>query len=426
MSKFKVMSACSGLILLAVACNTNQIEAPSDDHLIDTAVAATVTSLSSSPTETLDSIQPCPVEFTDPAAPALTSSESFPSQIQDYLNQGGSLDDLGQIMETNQLEPHEGLPYSRQDFTGDGMEDVVISILNGDGAQIAPAGTLLLFVCQDDQYQVAYSSPTSTELAAPFIRAAQDVNADGIPDLLTTREMCGAHTCSFEVNVLTWNEGALRSIFPDVTTDIPLPLVDLEGPQEDGTYEIVITGTGIASVGAGPFRPYSRIWSYDQGTGLFQLSETVQLDTNFRIHIVHDADQAVLDGEYEIALDLYARVINDDSLDDWAAGEEGARTLAAYATYRRLLTLLQLDQFEAARSELNLLTSTYPPETSGFGYAQLGQTLWDEFQATEDLAAACRAAQDYAQTNTQAILDPLYYGYANKTYVASDICPISG
>jgi hypothetical protein len=55
----------------------------------------------------------------------------------------------------------------------------------------------------------------------------------------------------------------------------------------------------------------------------------------------------------------------------------------------------------------------------------LAQTLWDEYQATGDLAAACQAAQDYAQQHSQSVLDTLYYGYANKTYVASDICPIS-
>ncbi|MGD8603174.1 MAG: hypothetical protein PVF49_01245 [Anaerolineales bacterium] len=427
MSKFRILSIFMLLILFSTACDATPTQTAGPDPIVDTAVAATVTALAPMSTEaaTADAVAPCPVETSNPPPPALSGPESFPSQIQAYLNQGGSLEELGQLMESHQLDPHEGLPFSQQDFTSDGLEDIAISILNGDGAQIAPAGSLLLFVCQHDQYQLAYTSPPSTELAAPFIRAAQDLNGDSIPDLLTTRETCGAHTCAFEVNVLSWQDGALRSIFPDVTTDIPLPFVDLEGPQENGTYNIVVTGSGIASAGAGPYRRFSKVWSYDPVSGLYHFANTYLHDSTYRIHFVHDADQAFLDGDLQTALDLYDRVIHDDSLDDWAAGEEGARTLAAYATYRRVLTFLRLGQNDAARAELNLLESSFPADTTGYAYVALAQSLWNQYLSGGDLTTACQAAQDYAQTHSQTILDPLYYGYANKTYVAGDICPIA-
>jgi hypothetical protein len=425
MPRIRVLIVLLSLSLVVAACDTGQVNPTTEDNVIETAVIATMTALPPAPTDTNAAVQPCPVEFANPALPALTSAAEFPSQIQAYLNQGGSLEDLVQAMEANQLDPHEGLPYSRQDFTGDGLEDVVISILNGDGRQIAPAGTLLFFVCREDQYQLAYTSPPSTELAAPFIREARDMTGDGVPDLLTTRETCGAHTCSHQVDVLTWKEDSLQSIFPDLTTDIPLSFVDLEGPQENGSYAVVVTGTGIASAGAGPYRRFSKVWSYDLESGQYQFSNALLHESNYRIHLVHDADQAVLDGDLETALDLYARVIQDDSLDDWAAGEEGARTLAAYAMYRRVLTFLQLDQIENARTELDLLTTSYLPDTPGYGYVGVAQTLWDEFQTSSDLIAACQAAQDYAQIHSDTVLDPLYYGYANKTYVANDICPTS-
>lgn len=424
MLKRQVLFAFIAVILACVACDTNQADPNSDDSSLETAVSATVTALAPLPTETAAVVQPCPIEVTNPVLPTLTGIEAFPNQAQTYLNQGGSLEELGQVIQNNLLDPHEGLPYSRQDFSGDGWEDIVISILNGDGRQIAPAGTLLLYVCQEDLYQLAYSSPPSTELAAPFIRAAQDLNGDDIPDLLTTRETCGAHTCSHQIDIFSWIEGSLQSIFPDVTTDIPLSFVDLEGPQENGSYDVVVTGSGIASAGAGPFRRFSRVWTYDIGTGLFQLSHTYLHDSNFRIHWVHDADQAVFDGDLEIALDLYARVINDDNLDDWIAEQEGASTLAAYAMYRRVLTFLQLGQLENGRTELTLLQSSYQSEMSGYGYVELAQTLWDEYEASGDLALACVAAREFTQSHTTIILDPLYYGYANKTYVAEDLCPI--
>jgi tetratricopeptide (TPR) repeat protein len=424
MLKRQDLIAFIALILMCVACDANQAAPTSDDSSLETAVSATVSALAPLPTETAAVVQPCPVGLTNPVLPTPTGIEAFPNQAQTYLNQGGSLEALGQVIQDNLLAPHEGLPYSRQDFSGDGWEDIVISILNGDGRQIAPAGTLLLYVCQEDLYQLVYSSPPSTDLAAPFIRAAQDLNGDDIPDLLTTRETCGAHTCSNQIDVLTWNEDSLQSIFPDVTTDIPLSFVDLEGPQEDGSYDVVVTGHGIASVGAGPFRVFSRVWSYDPGTESYQLSDTFLHESNFRIHWVHDADQAVLDGDLELAVDLYERVINDDSLDDWIADQDGASTLAAYAMYRRMLTYIQLGQFENGRAELTRLGESYQPETSNYGYVELAQTLWDEYQASGDVALACAAAREFAQTHSPNILDPLYYGYANKSYVAEDLCPI--
>lgn len=426
MVKRQVLSAFVALTLLGVACDANLVEPTSDNFAIDTAVAATVTALSSLPTETVaaPAIQPCPVEPSNPALPTLTGIETFPSQALEYLNRGGSLEELGQAIQGTRLEPHEGMTYSRQDFSGDGWEDVVFSILNGDGRQIAPAGTLLFFVCQDDQYQLAYTSPPSVELAAPFIREAQDVNGDGIPDILTTRESCGAHTCSQQVDVLIWNENSLQSIFPDVTTDIPLSFVSLDGPQENGSYDVVVTGHGVASAGAGPFRLFSRVWSYDPAVGRYQLSDSYVHESSFRIHFVHDADQAFIDGDLETALELYARAIQDDSLEDWIYELEGATTLAAYATYRRVLTFIQLGQLENGQAELTQLLSSYTPETPGYSYLELAQMLWDEYQASGDLAIACQSVREFAQTHTATILDPLYYGYSNKTYIAEDICPI--
>ena len=53
----------------------------------------------------------------------------------------------------------------------------------------------------------------------------------------------------------------------------------------------------------------------------------------------------------------------------------------------------------------------------------MGAGFWRTYQSGSDIATACRDAASYASANSQTILEPLYFGYANPTYQASDICP---
>jgi hypothetical protein len=56
--------------------------------------------------------------------------------------------------------------------------------------------------------------------------------------------------------------------------------------------------------------------------------------SNFRIRALHDADAASKKGDYETALALYERVINDETLDDWIEPDTERANLSAFAKYR--------------------------------------------------------------------------------------------
>ncbi len=147
--------------------------------------------------------------------------------------------------------------------------------------------------------------------------------------------------------------------------------------------------------------------------------------------MLHDADDAAEAGNHDGALALYRAVISDDGLDDWLSADEGRANLAAYARFRRAVSILLLGDVASAQVELEALMNAHPAGAVGSAYASLGESFWLEYQLArsqgnqDPLAAGCAAAQAYAITHRAEVLDPLYYGYANRSYGPADICPFS-
>jgi len=145
------------------------------------------------------------------------------------------------------------------DFTGNGYQDLALPILDLESISIIPSGTLLFFECTGEQYVLNYSTPQVPDLGMPFIYTAQDLNGDTIMDILVGYKHCGAHTCSIQAEALLWNGTTLANRFQGTTEDLPTPTIEVRTSPTSGPVEIAITANGILSVGAGPFRPVTRI-----------------------------------------------------------------------------------------------------------------------------------------------------------------------
>jgi len=368
----------------------------------------------------------CPVTPGAPALPALGVPASYVADVLAFLNGGGDVHALENQIQALNLSPQAGIPLTQQDFNGDGLDDVAVSLLDPDSAAIMVPGDLYVFLCRGQAYVLNYSSPEASDVGAPEILDARDLNADGAADLLTARESCGAHTCFSHLEVLTWHQDAMANAMLGESDDLPYPSIRVVGPGGDGRYAIAVTGTAIGSAGAGPYRGLTRTWLWDPAGLSLVPDPDLALPPTFRIHVLNDADQADLAGDYTTALELYARVVNDDSLQDWVdpAGERA--NLSAYALFRQLLTQLELADSTAAQAAYLTLQNAYPPASPGGAYGLLGQAFWTAYQASGSLGLACAQAQAFAQANQSTILQPLDFGYANPTYSATDICPAVG
>lgn len=418
--------------LIAGAC-TPVTATQSDQASLETAVSGTLTVVAASPraaptpyptpAPTLPTVGPCAVRPGSPTPPDLSDPTSIVPNLLGFLNAGGFAASLPSLLEAARLTPPGSLGPAEMDFTGDGRFDIALSLLQPGSEGVLAPGAVYLFVCSGDAYTLAYTSPAVAHAGAPLIHAAQDLTGDSIGDLLIGFPICGAHTCQEQVQALTWNGLTLENRLAGTTDDLPTPTFQVMGPTASGAMDIAITATGIASVGAGPFRPITRTWSWDPPTRTFIVSGEVQQPANYRIHVLLDADRAAREGNYATALDLYYRVVTDDTLDDWAYGETGKANLSAYAAFRHMVTHVQQGDLGDAQVVYGILQGSYPLGATGHAYAELATAFWDEFQRSGGLAAACARAQSFAAAHTSEILDPLQYGYANPTYLAADICP---
>jgi hypothetical protein len=367
----------------------------------------------------------CPVPEGSPAAPALQAPASYVQEVLAFLNSGGSPHDLQADIQSAGLSPQVGAPLAQQDFNGDGLDDVAVTLLAPDNASIVAPGDLYVFVCTGQAYALAYTSPGVQDFGAPEIIDARDLNADGAADLLLARETCGAHTCFSAIELLTWQQNTMVNVLQGESDDLPYPSIKVVGPEVDGRFDIAVTGTGIGSVGAGPYRGITRTWAWNAAGDALVPGPDLVLPSTYRIHVLNDADQADADGNFATALQLYDQVIHDDSLQDWVDPASERANLSAYAMFREVVTHLQMGNAAAARSAYQALVSAYPPGSLGGAYRSLGQAFWTAYQASSNITLACAQAQAFAQANETTILQPLYFGYANPVYTAVDICPVA-
>jgi hypothetical protein len=207
----------------------------------------------------------------------------------------------------------------------------------------------------------------------------------------------------------------------DPSTDLPYPEVAV---RSDGS--VVATATGIASVGAGPFRRFTRTWAWDPASQSFRLVSDVPEPPRYRIHVLLDADAAARRGDAQTALDLYHRVVLDDSLQDWLDPAAERANLAGYAMFRVVLTYLQMHDEGDAQKAYGILQNQYPSGTVGRAYASMATAFWDVYTETNDQALGCQEARDFAESHADDVLTPLNFGYANPAYMSADVCLAEG
>ena len=371
------------------------------------------------------SAQVCPIPPGSPDLPNLNNPRTWAPDILTYLNAGGFVSSLLDHIQTSySIEPSANVGEIL-DLNGDGFEDLALVLIQAPSELTPmPSGSLLIFLCAEAAFRPAYVTSPASEAGQPKLQAARDFTGDGRPELLTLWESCGAHTCFAQAEILKWAGSGFENLWQGRSDDLPSPDIELQGPLAGGSTAISITARGIGSVGAGPYREIRRTWTWHAGSGRFEVSEETVADPKYRIHVLHDADQAALEGDYETAVIGYLRVMEDGTLDDWLPGEDGRAALRAYAAFRQIVVDVRNGNTANAETGILFLQAAYPPESPHFAYADLAENFWETYQISGDPGEACLAAQSYALNNPEGVLEPLYYGYANRTYLAADICPL--
>ena len=342
--------------------------------------------------------------------------------VSAYLDAGGDPTALAaSLFDRGWISPTSIAVWT--DIDNDGDLDFSAGLTGPPDAQgIALSGSVILWRCQGGSYLRSEIASARPDFGLPALREAQDLTGDGTPELLVAYPLCGAHSCFAQFAVFQWDGPAMADRFKGVSDDMPYPELSIEPGGPGAPAAIKVTATGIGSVGAGPYRIWSRTWRWEAAAQSFLSGEPVVEAPRYRIHALYDADDAFANGDTSTALSLYLRVIEDDSLLDWQTTGERRSELAAYAAYRRVLAFLMSGDEAGAQAEIDLrLEGLSGPAKA---YAELAGLLFAADPA-RSLPEACTDVRRYVEQNSQAILDPLDHGYANRTYLAADICPMS-
>jgi hypothetical protein len=360
----------------------------------------------------------CPIPAGQPDLPVPGSGAAAADGILAFLNAGGTATDLGGKLEAMGLAGRPQDSTRVLDLNGDGWQDIVIAL---PGTPSTDVGAAVVLLCQGSQYVLGTPRVQGEAGLEPILYAEADLTGDLTADLLLGWRTCGAHTCQERLEVLSASGTRVARYSLDPSLDLPYPEISL---QSDGS--VAVTGTAIGSAGAGPFRRLTRTWTWDSASQVFHLASEELEPPRYRIHALLDADAAARRGDLQAALDLYHRVVLDESLQDWLDPETERANLTGYAMFRTVETYLRMHDEGDAQKAFGILQNQYPSGTVGEAYAAMAREFWDVYGEAGNATSSCQAAVAFAEAHAEEILAPLAFGYANPVYTAADVCPAEG
>ncbi|PKN93352.1 MAG: hypothetical protein CVU44_10710 [Chloroflexi bacterium HGW-Chloroflexi-6] len=444
----------------------------------------------SSPTQTPDALPKCPAEK---EIPNLDFSELFDNNtltnseksreiellILDFLNDGGSPDSVINTFIQNFMQDSEDneehTRFFQKDITNDGIPELIIDYT-----------LLYVFGCKEGKYSTVLKIDPGGLLAYSGIFLVQDMNLNGVPDLVINEWRGDINFYIPQVyRIMEWDGTKFKDLItqPDFTSrygaggahkggvsidgawtyEKPstnnIEITDLD---ENGTQELILRGglpTQFDSQLRGPWRAETNIYSWN-GEG-FVIYDVIPTPPEYRFQAIQDAEYAFFDEEYEKAIELYQDVISNDALKWWStdqwfhesrvvmAEHAGNATptplpydnseyqyLSAYAHYRIMLIYAKQGRLSEANQTYTTLQENYPNGEKGYVTADLAAIFWNEFQNTQDIASSCSKAIAFADSNVFEIFnyvtriktdkeyDWIFHGWQKeRDYVVDDICP---
>lgn len=388
---------------------------------------------------------------------------SYLEAILEYLNAGGSPKVLQNYLVLDSRF------WAEKDLTGDRVPELLVSIIG-----------LNIFMCDHGQYTNPLSLPLEGDPMSLILLGIQDMNLDGIPELVLQDEIFSAGVRMYKIyewdgkefQSLLWPETELYAWFStpqgrglDWYTNLAPNYLsefnEIEGIassasikdiDKNGTQELIVYNQvpPVNHRGISPWRATIDIYKWN---GVIFMWDKVEIEPPiYRFQAVQDGDRMSLLGNYQQALELYQAVISSNKLYAWSLENykqqlyaESERTptptpipviqdeydnLVAYAHYRiMLLQILQGDSV-SAQITYETLQMKFPDGTQGHRFAQLAAEFWQEYQSSQNLGKACSAVINYANEYKNDIFtylgnteEDISHSTQSHYYTPWDMCP---
>lgn len=416
-------------------------------------------------TPTIPGLLAPPAECPAPGSPSLPAEpptfSQFDEVIAQYLSGGGAATIIeGRLAAWGAFTSYGGLVRADRDFTGDGVPEVLAVLMDPSEQEFPYPGDLYIFGCEGGAYRLLYQAGHASNRSAPLILNYNnsDINANQLNDLVYAVQTCDERTCETSVEVVEWNLtlGNFDTLLTREVNELfaSAEVTDIEG---DGIGEIVVTSGAVASEAAGPQRSTVTTLRWDGAS--YAVAEQETAGTEYRIHVIQEADEAFEAGDMQTAIAAYQRAIDEADLQSWTYPDEAAH-LRAYSRFRQILAHVVQGNTAGAQAAYDALMSTYgrqpaaappgegdtpgegaeaqPPTATptsaplsslnqpGSGFAEMARLFWLDYTVSRDAAHACQLVTSYARTSPASYEVLNSFGYSSPTVTANDLCPLGG
>ena len=312
------------------------------------------------------------------------------------------------------------------DLTSDNVDDTVLVFTNGEGRRTEAVTRSGSGAGADQQELVILDGgeghSLSYEIAATgtidFL-ATQDINADGLTDIVWTDTICGPSSCFVTVHVRSWDGVAWRD-WTKGTITMAGANVSLTPSDKPGRpNEIRLIGGRYAGADAGPQRARLAVWTSTEGAP-YALSSERMIPSLCLYHTVIDANHAMTSELYlEKAQWLYTDAAENSNWQACGDRSNELSELRSFALFRLALIAGYESKPELAAARVERLASTYERQI----YAEVGVRWLAAYRQSGDARTACEAVNIFAAANPEVVNILADYGYANPTFTAEDVCP---
>jgi hypothetical protein len=386
------------------------------------------------PAQAINSQCPRPAQATAPQKPA--EFKDIAQGLAAYLSAGATLEDVSMLMQTwgvkfaspGTNEPLGSIEYAKI-MPGEDAQVIATFYDPAPGETISRPGNLAVFSCVGGAYQVAYQALTDSSFEGlvtdPRVLDVSDVSGDGLMDLSFLTGDCGAATCMEGVTILAAHGGqALRNLAPEFAF-VPYPTFEYV-PSASGTARDLVVVEGIlGDPTAGPQRSITSTWQFNGN--VFTRTAELKEAATYRIHALHDGDDALRAKDYRLADSLYGSVIAEPALQSWDANPNVANEpaiLGAFAYVRLMQSAALRGDVTGVNASFDSLQSFGPADSLGYLYTQLGEAFINAWRNGNNYEAGCAAMIGFANSNPNVTrwLGIEAFGSANYDYQAEDLC----
>ncbi len=307
----------------------------------------------------------------------------------------------------------------KADLTGNNSEELAIVFFSDHQTLQGTPSAFAVYSKENGSYEISFEKDLGLhdDYFSYFIR---DINNDGTPNVVLVTSQCGAHTCQSFVNVIQYHKEEWHNLTPNMY--MPSSEVEFKDYSNDGKEEIILTGGGIVSVGAGMQRSRTEIYAYRDGE--YDLLKKEKEEPFNIYYLMLDAHENIAEEKMIDALMLTTKALqNPDFGVNETISERDQSRILAYTGIQLMMIYLERTPPDIGPAKIVLGEITKKYHKHNNPYIDAAHVLIDTYDITGNLMEACQAMEEVIiQAGSEA-----YFleqrGYATEKIPKEEICP---